>query len=80
MPRLRPLEADLENRTIIANIKYEMEMSNVNPSELAVVMRTSAKTVYSRLKHPEEFRIREQRAISKKLHVPIEQLITGKPT
>jgi hypothetical protein len=80
MPKLRTPAAELQNRTIVANIKYGMEMSNVNPSELAVVMRTSPKTVYSRLKHPEEFRIRELRAISKKLHIPIEQLITGKPT
>jgi hypothetical protein len=80
MPKLRTPVAELQNRTIVANIKYGMEMTGVSPDELALAMRTTTKTVYSRFKHPEEFRIRELRAISKKLHVPIEQLITGKPT
>ena len=79
MPKLRPSTIDVENRTVIASIKYGLEMADVDPSELATVMQTSAKTVYTRFKHPEEFRLRELRAVSKKLHIPLEQLISGKP-
>ena len=78
MPRLRLSAADLENRTIIATIKYGMEMTHIEPPELALAMQTSVKTVYSRFKHPESFRLEELRRISDKLHIPLEQLVVGK--
>lgn len=80
MPKLRPSAADLKNRAVVANIKYGMAMADIDPTGLALAMRTSLKTVYSRFKHPEEFRLRELQAVSEKLHIPLEQLITGKTT
>lgn len=78
MPRLRPSAADLENRTIIATIKYGMEMSRVEPDELALAARVSRATFYDRMKDPNQFRLCELRRISDKLHIPLEQLVAGK--
>jgi hypothetical protein len=75
VPKLRVPAEQIENRTIVANIKYGMEMTNVSIEELALTMRTSGKTVYSRLKDPGTFRLQELRAVSKKLHIPIEKLM-----
>lgn len=77
MPKLRTPASVLENRAIIATIKYRMEMQGVTNSELALAMRTSLKTVYDRFKHPDYFRLSELRAISQKLHIPLEKLIKG---
>lgn len=78
MPKLRTPASVLENRAIIATIKYGMEMQNVTHEELALAMRTSVKTVYGRFKKPNSFRLEELRAVSQKLHIPLEQLICGK--
>lgn len=75
MPKLRPSAALLQNRTIIATIKYGMEMAGVSNDELALAMRTSTVTLYDRLKHPENFRLKELRAVGQKLHIPVEKLI-----
>ena len=80
MPKLKTPPSVIENRRIIAVIKYGMEMAHVAPSDLAFVMRTSTKTVYSRFKHPGSFRLEELWAVSRKLHIPIEQIIGGEST
>lgn len=75
MPKLRTPAEELQNRTIVANIKYGMEMTGVSTDDLAIAMRTSTVTVYSRLKHPGAFRLQELRAVSRKLHIPLEKLL-----
>jgi hypothetical protein len=78
MPKLRPSAADLKDRTIIATIKYGMEQAAVESDELALAARVSRATYYDRLRDPGQFRLSELRGISEKLHIPLEQLISGK--
>lgn len=75
MPKLRRPAEEAQNRAIIAKIKYGMEMTGTTVEGLALSMRTSTKTVYERLKHPEEFRLRELRAVASKLHISIESFL-----
>lgn len=78
MPKLRTPASVLENRKIIAAIKYGMEMQNVTNAELALTIRGSRPMLYDRLNHPDHFKLSELRAISSKLHIPLEQLVCGK--
>jgi hypothetical protein len=75
MPKLRVPAEQIENRTIVANIKYGMEMAGVTTEEISIAMRTSTVTFYARLKNPGTFRLQELRAVGKKLHIPIEKLL-----
>lgn len=75
MPKLRRPADEIQNRSIIASIKYGMEMQNVTTDDLALAMRTSTVTVYARFKDPGTFRLGELRAVSKKIHIPIEKLM-----
>ena len=75
MPKLRVPATDMQNRTIIANIKYGMEMTSVSLEELALAMRTSTVTVYDRFKHPDHFRLSELRAVASKLHMTIPEIL-----
>lgn len=77
MPKLRIPTHVMEDRAIVATIKYGMEITGIDCTELAVTMHTCLKTVYDRFKHPENFRLHELRAISQKLHIPLEKLIKG---
>lgn len=75
MPKLKTPPEEIQNHTIIANIKYGMEMTGVTTEELALTMRTSMKTVYARFKRPETFRLQELRAVSRKLHISLSTLL-----
>ncbi len=79
MPKLRPSATDQKNRALLATIKYGMERAGVEPDELALAARVCRATYYDRLRDPGQFRLCELRGISEKLHIPLEQLITGKP-
>ncbi|MCI1956140.1 MAG: hypothetical protein LKJ21_07180 [Oscillospiraceae bacterium] len=78
MPKLRPAATDQTNRSIIAVIKYGMAQAGVEPDELALAARVSRATYYDRLRDPGQFRLCELRGIAEKLHIPLEQLATGK--
>lgn len=78
MPKLRKSAIEIQNRTIIAQIKYGMELSGVEPDELALATRICRTTFYDRLKNPSQFRLCELRRISQKLHIPLEQLVSEK--
>ncbi|HEX3038195.1 MAG TPA: hypothetical protein VHO94_04280 [Oscillospiraceae bacterium] len=75
MPKLRRPADEIQNRTIIASIKYGMEMQNVTTDDLALAMRTSTVTVYARFKDPGTFRLEELRAVSRKIRIPLEKLM-----
>lgn len=75
MPKLRRPAEETQDRTIIATIKYAMEMTGTDHHGLALAMRTSTKTVYARFKEPGTFRLEELRAVSKKLHIPLISLL-----
>lgn len=77
MPKLRVSATEIQDRKIVAAIKYGMEMAGITTKEIALAMRTSTVTVYARMKKPGTFRLQELRAISQKLHIPLEQLIFG---
>lgn len=77
MPKLRTPAHEMENRAIIAAIKYGMEMANVEPEELALAARVCRATFYDRLKDPSQFKLCELRRISQKLHIPLEKLVKG---
>lgn len=78
MPKLRASAAELENRKIIAGIKYGCAMVGINPMDLAVVAHIDRSTLYRRLKDPTQFRLCELRAISQRLHIPMQKLILEK--
>lgn len=75
MPKLRRPAEEIQNRAIIAKIKYGMEMYGVTADDLALAMRTSTVTVYARFKDPGTFRLGELRAVTKKIHVPLISLL-----
>lgn len=75
MPKLRTPATELENRQIIAKIKYGMEMQKVTHDELALAARVTPQTLYNRYKRPEEFRLYELRQIAAKLHTTVTELI-----
>lgn len=79
MPKLRTPTTVLQNRTIVANIKYGMEMTGISKDELAAAMKTSIVTFYDRMKHPEHFRLQELRAVAAKLHMTVTDLISETP-
>jgi hypothetical protein len=75
MPKLRASPTEQNNREIIAKIRYGMEMQQVTHEELALAVRITKQTLYHRYKRPDEFRLCELRQVSKKLHVPILELL-----
>lgn len=75
MPKLKAPLFEIQNREIIATIKYGMEMQQVTHDELALAARITKQTLYHRYQKPEQFRLDELRKISSKLHIPINELI-----
>lgn len=75
MPKLRKPADDLNDRNVIATIRYGMEKEGVTVEMLALAMRSSTVTVYARLKNPGSFRLCELRQISKKLRIPLLKLL-----
>lgn len=76
MPKLREPENDKDDRSIVAKIKYGMEMTGISSQELALFARMDRATLYNRYKSPGDFRLKELRRISKKLHIPLNDLIS----
>lgn len=78
MPKVRvPLE-EKENRLILANIEYGKKMQEVSDEDLVKSLHINRRTYYNRRLHPENFKVSELRIISKKLSIPIEDLISPK--
>jgi len=75
MPKLRVSPAEQSNREIIAKIRYGMEMQQVTHEELALAARITKQTLYHRYKRPDEFRLCELRQVSKKLRIPLLELL-----
>lgn len=76
MPKLRVPPEILQDRQIIAKIRYGMEMQKVTHDELALAANITKQTLYHRYKNPEDFRLSELRKISHKLRIPIEDLLS----
>ena len=77
MPKLRVSAEDQENRAIVAAIRYGMSMYSIDQRSLALAIKADRTTLYRRFNHPEDFTIGELRAISLKLHIPLENLMKG---
>ena len=76
MPKVRvPLE-EKENRLILANIEYGKKMQGVSDKDLVKSLHITRRTYYNRRHHPEDFKVSELRIISRKLSIPIEDLIS----
>jgi hypothetical protein len=75
VPRLRTPASELQNREIVAKIRYGMEMQKVSHEELALAARMTKQTLYQRYKKPDQFRLSELRKISDKLHIPLIELL-----
>jgi DNA-binding Xre family transcriptional regulator len=78
MPKLRVSVDEVQNRKIIAAIRYGSEMKQIEPVKLSEYIGISRTTYYNRLKHPEQFTVRELRRICKTLNLSITQLLEGK--
>ena len=70
-------EEKAQNKSIVAAIKYGMSKYSVSPEQLSLAMREHKVTLYRRFNHPEDFTLEELRAISAKIHIPLEKLING---
>lgn len=77
MPYVKIPECERQNKALVAAIRYGMSMYDINPSSLALAIRADRTTLYRRFNHPEDFTIGELRAISTKIHTPLEKLIKG---
>jgi hypothetical protein len=75
MPRVRLPDGIMENKRLVAKIKYEAELLDVTPEELALAARVSRATLFNRYKRPDEFRLCELKQISRKLRVPLYELL-----
>jgi hypothetical protein len=77
MPKLKESEEFKGNRALIATIKYGMGLLGFSMEQLARAMYKDKVTLYRRFNHPEDFTLGELRAISTKLHIPLEKLVKG---
>lgn len=76
MPKVRAYANDMSDRTIIAKIRYGMEMAGISSQELALAARIDRATLYNRYNNPGSFRLKELRQISDKLRIPLNELIS----
>ena len=56
-------------------IKSKQMLYGISMGELAIASRVSTSTLYYHLRHPDQLRLGELIAISKKLHTPISELV-----
>ena len=75
MPKLREPAIAIQNRCISETIRYGLRVEKVKPEDLAKYIGVSQTTFYSRLREPGEFRLMELRAICKRLHIDLLDLI-----
>ena len=78
MPKIREPAIAIQNRCISETIRYGLRVEKVKPEELAKYIGVSYTTFYNRLKNPGEFRLVELRAICKRLHIDLFNLIQEK--
>jgi len=77
MPKLRVPPEEKESHAIVSLIKYGMLLNDISPERLALIIQKNIATVYRRFNCPEDFTLFELRAISSKLHIPLEKLVKG---
>lgn len=75
MPKLKPTEAEAQNKLLLANIDYQKRLYDVTVDDLAIAARMSRKTIYNRIRQPENFSLKELRGIARKLHTTVSGLI-----
>ncbi len=78
MPRYMRNKVDLENRIIVANIKYGMECTGIPMQELAAAAGMSLPTLYARFKAPDRFTVKELRRVCQKLNMALSTLLGGR--
>lgn len=76
MPRLHKSEQQKQGDLLVAKIKYGMELTGVDGKSLAIAAKISERTLRDRMNSPETFRVRELVAISKKIKIPVERLLS----
>lgn len=64
------------DRKIKADINREREMKGVSMTELAAYANMTLTTLYDRLRHPEDFRLKELRKICKRLDLNLLELLS----
>jgi len=80
MPKIRLRPTDLQNRKMIASIRYGMQLYGYDRADMVTALHMGTDTWSRRLRHPEDFTLAELRRLSDKLHTPITTLIGGNPT
>ncbi len=79
MPKTNLCKADPRDKFLklmLAKIDYGMTYQGKDVTDLALVMRVEPRTVYNRLKKPEEFRLKEILAVCKLLKIPPTELMS----
>ncbi len=75
MPKVKEYEYVKLKRTFNAVLKYGMEISNLSYEDVAKAMHETRMTLYRRRKNPDDITLRELRAISKAIKMPISKLV-----
>lgn len=78
MPKVKPLgEYIADNEAIVKKIRHGKVEYNLNDTKLSVAVNISRSTFSDRMKKPETFTLKELRRVSKVLHIPLVELISG---
>ena len=77
MPKVK-LEVNTEQRILKSNIAKYKVLQEMAMEEMAAAAGVSVRNMYSKIKDPETFRIKELRKLAKRMRVSITQLLEEK--
>lgn len=77
MPKVK-LEVNTEQRILKSNIAKYKVLQEMAMEEMAAAAGVSVRSMYSKIKDPETFRIKELRKLAKRMGVSITQLLEEK--
>ena len=79
MPKLKPTEAEKQNKQLLANINRQRRLYDVSVDDLAIGARVTDRAIYNRIKDPDSFSLKELRGIARKLHTTVGGLLGEVP-
>lgn len=78
MPKVKPLgEYIADNEALLKKIRHGKAEYDFNDTKLSEAVNISRSTFSDRMKKPENFTLKELRRVSKVLHIPLVELISG---
>lgn len=78
MPKIKPLgEYTADNEALVKRIRHGKAEYDLNDTKLSAAVHICRSTFSDRMKKPETFTLKELRRVSKVLHIPLVELISG---